>query len=69
MSPHCDDEKKYGIVERVVERVIDKLNLRERIPGLAGSPNPHRALLGSIIYSLLMLAVESALRSVFPSGS
>jgi putative membrane protein len=27
------------------------------------------ALLGSIIYSLLMLAVDSALRSVFPSGN
>ena len=27
------------------------------------------ALLGSIIYSLLMLAVEAALKSVFPSGS
>ena len=27
------------------------------------------ALLGSIIYSLLMLAVDSALRAVFPSGN
>src|SRR5262245_20396964 len=33
----------------VIERVIDRLNLRWRIPGLASSANPHRALLGSIV--------------------
>ncbi len=33
----------------VVERVIETLNLKTRMPGLAGSANPHRALLGSII--------------------
>lgn len=33
----------------VIERAIETLNLKERIPGLATSPNPHRFLLGSII--------------------
>jgi succinoglycan biosynthesis transport protein ExoP len=33
----------------VLERVIDRLNLKERIPGLASSATPHRALLGSVI--------------------
>src|SRR5262245_65048225 len=33
----------------VVERVIDKLNLRARVPGLATAASPHRVLLGSIV--------------------
>jgi uncharacterized protein involved in exopolysaccharide biosynthesis len=33
----------------VVDRVIAMLNLKTRMPGLAASANPHRALLGSII--------------------
>jgi succinoglycan biosynthesis transport protein ExoP len=42
---------QYEIIKTrpVVERVIDKLNLKTRIPRLASSSNPHRTLLGSVI--------------------
>jgi len=35
MSPHCDDEVKYGIVDKVVQRFTDKMAAGE---SMAGSP-------------------------------
>jgi phosphomannomutase/phosphoglucomutase len=33
MSPHCDDEKKYGVVDRIVEQYKDATAKGERIAG------------------------------------
>ncbi len=35
MSPHCDDEKKYGVVEKVIARFTAMHEAREEINGLA----------------------------------
>jgi phosphomannomutase/phosphoglucomutase len=35
MSPHCDDEKKYGVVERIVSQYKDVQARGERIAGQA----------------------------------
>ena len=33
MSPHCDDEKKYGVVDRIVQQYKDASARGERIAG------------------------------------
>ena len=35
MSPHCDDEKKYGVVDRIVQQYKDAAEKGERIAGQA----------------------------------
>ncbi len=35
MSPHCDDEKKYGVVDRIVQQYKDAAEKGERVAGQA----------------------------------
>jgi phosphomannomutase/phosphoglucomutase len=40
MSPHCEDEVKYGVVDRVVKRFTDMQAAGETVAGPA-DPRPH----------------------------